>query len=78
MVALRGNETNCEWQSQTANQADYQAVNKHFIKNNHSVTHKRNVCYSVFQLRLNAIFGVKEKHMHLEAFTALRKVLLYH
>ena len=34
MVALRGDETNCEWQSQTANQADYQAVNKHFIKNN--------------------------------------------
>ena len=29
-----------------------------------------------FQLRLNTVFGVKENHMHLEAFTALRKVLI--
>ena len=50
------------------------------IRNNHLVTHKKKDCYSVFQIRplFCAAFGVTKEYMYIEAFTAMRKMILQH
>lgn len=63
-VALQGDETTSEWQSQTVpwNLADSWSSSKNILTDQWSFTHKENIRFSLFQLRLYFSSSISPKN----------------